>query len=140
MNQNDELARAIEEITNIFRLSEEYTFTEGPFNYSTIKQLIIAANRSIELEKDYVLLRRIIDRSNAEWSKQLSSQRDAMRVMVKALQRVWDGDECGWIVGSDGRRECVKCGVMDGEDHEDNCTQGFLYEALSLPAAQEFLK
>ena len=65
-------------------------------------------------------------------SYQIAKLHSALTVTRKALQRVWDEDECGWIVDQTDLKECVKCGakVNQGERHTEECMQGFIDEAL----------
>lgn len=82
------------------------------------------------------------------------AEREAQIVkMREALQRIWDEDECGYIV-SVGEKECVKCGeksivhgslysAYDTLKHTKDCSQGFIEDALSLTpslALQQFCK
>lgn len=56
--------------------------------------------------------------------------------LVKALQRVWDEDECGFLIsGTDDKVECVKCGKFATDSsrivHAEDCSQGFIDQALA---------
>jgi hypothetical protein len=125
-------------------------------SYNTIQSKLATAEREKDELKSQVevlttafptnanLLKRLNEAISREMvkEKQLSSQSADVKLMVEALQRVWDEDECGWIVGNDDRRECVKCGAADLRGnivvHTDGCTQGFIAEALATETAKKF--
>lgn len=74
-------------------------------------------------------------------NEQLSTLRKDKERLKSALQRVWDEDECGWILNgiptipNEMTVECVKCGAKAITQkliiHSEECTQGFIFEALT---------
>lgn len=80
--------------------------------------------------------------------QQVESERDKAEadaaVMREALERVWEEDECGWIIDpstESKEQECVKCGaVIPHQAHTPECTQGFIHVALSTNAGKSLLE
>jgi hypothetical protein len=73
---------------------------------------------------------------------QLSTPQRERDVLREALQRVWDDDECGWLIsGTNDKEECVKCGSFatsrERIRHKEDCLQGYLFEALQSTTSGE---
>lgn len=126
MDQRDALAAKVEQLREMLEKCRAFA-NMSPLTLEQLNTVLIETRPDAPTPAVVPDLHKTVSRN---WQKELEHDNAVLRA---ALQRVWDEDECGFIIGTD----TIECGKCNGKAktaaeivHEDYCTQGFIHQAL----------
>jgi hypothetical protein len=133
VEERDALAAKVEQLREMLEKCRAFA-TMSPLTLEQLNTVLIETRPDAPPPTVVPDLHQTVSRN---WQSELEHDNAVLRA---ALQRVWDEDECGFIIGPDDV-ECVKCGAPGKTDadiiHKSDCLQGFLQEALNKTSAVE---